>query len=217
MQMLFVNLTQTRSSMKNTILALIIFLVTGVLQAQTVGSKPDEDVAPAMDTSEMMQLWVSYMSPGPMHRMLAEMDGEWEEVITMYMDPSAPPATTNVTITKKMILGGRYQESKHKGDMMGIPFEGIGTIGYDNAAKKFVSSWVDNMGSGLMYSEGVWNEDTKTLVFLGKLTDPVTGLEVEIRETLRIIDADHHEVKMFTIKNGQEILNMEGKISRKRQ
>ncbi|MBK9333372.1 MAG: DUF1579 family protein [Ignavibacteria bacterium] len=30
-------------------------------------------------------------------------------------------------------MGGRYQQGKHTGDMMGMPFEGMSLLGYDNA------------------------------------------------------------------------------------
>ncbi len=33
---------------------------------------------------------------------------------------------------------------------MGMPFEGMGIDGYDNLAKQYVSTWVDNMGTGIM-------------------------------------------------------------------
>jgi Protein of unknown function (DUF1579) len=46
-----------------------------------------------------------------------------------------------------MILGGRYQQSTTKGSFNNMPFEGISLLGYDNAKKVFMNSWVDNMGT----------------------------------------------------------------------
>lgn len=34
-----------------------------------------------------------------------------------------------------MIFGGRYQLSNYKGNFMGMPFEGMSIMGYDNAKK----------------------------------------------------------------------------------
>ncbi|NWF90021.1 MAG: DUF1579 family protein, partial [Ignavibacteriaceae bacterium] len=47
----------------------------------------------AQDVSqdEMMKAWQEYMTPGTEHGMLAELQGEWEGDITMWMDPSQPP------------------------------------------------------------------------------------------------------------------------------
>ena len=49
-----------------------------------------------------------------------------------------------------MILGGRYLEQRYEGTMMGQPFSGIGVTGFDNYKKKFVSTWVDSMGTAIM-------------------------------------------------------------------
>ncbi len=45
-------------------------------------------------------------------------------------------------------------------------FEGMSLMGYDNAKKVFMSSWVDNMGSGIMQMEGTWDPNTKTINFV---------------------------------------------------
>jgi hypothetical protein len=41
-------------------------------------------------------------------------------------------------------------------------------MGYDNAKKKFVSTWIDNMGTGMMTAEGEWNPSKKSIEFKGK-------------------------------------------------
>lgn len=52
--------------------------------------------------------------------------------------------------------------------MMGMPFEGHGTLAYDNHRKMFVSTWIDNMGSGIMVLEGTYDDASKTLTLMGK-------------------------------------------------
>ena len=48
-------------------------------------------------------------------------------------------------------LDGRYIKVDVAGDMPGMgPFTGFGLTGFDNVSKKFVSTWVDNMGTGMM-------------------------------------------------------------------
>ena len=77
----------------------------------------------------------------------------------MWMDPSQPPVESTGTMHGEMILmGGRYVEHTWKGNMMGMPFEGRGTDGYDNIGKQYVSSWMDNMGTGIMYSTGTCDD-----------------------------------------------------------
>ena len=35
------------------------------------------------------------------------------------------------------------------GKMKDMQFKGMGVEGYDNVKKKFVASWIDNMGTGI--------------------------------------------------------------------
>ena len=54
-----------------------------------------------------------------------------------------------------MIMNGLYQESNHTGDMMGIRcFTARVVVAYDNHRKEFISTWIDNMGSGIMVLKG---------------------------------------------------------------
>jgi len=159
--------------------------------------------------------WLEYMTPGELHQMLAKDDGEWNEEITMWMAPGAPPATSTATVVNKMILGGRYQESKHIGSFMGQPFEGYSLMGYDNAKKLFQSTWVDNMGTGIMHLKGKWDPKTKTIHFEGTSVDPSTGDDMKVRETFKWIDVNTQLMEMFIQENGKEFKSMEIKLSRK--
>jgi hypothetical protein len=109
-----------------------------------------------------------------------------------------------------MILGGRYQESKHIGTFDGKPFEGFSTLGYDNAKKTFQSTWIDNMGTGTMFMEGTWDESTKTIHFKGKCVDPMSGQDMAVREEYTIIDDNTQKMEMFMTMPGQpEMKSME--------
>jgi len=100
---------------------------------------------------------------------------------------------------------------------MGMPFEGISTIGYDNARKILVNSWVDNMGTGMIYMEGVWNEATKSAEFKGKSTDPMTGTVLNIRQVMKIVDDNTQVLEQYTTPaDGKEFKSMEIKLTRKK-
>lgn len=159
--------------------------------------------------------WMDYMTPGAIHQMIAKSDGEWSFDLTMWMKPDAPPTNSTGTTVNKMILGGRYQESVHKSTMMGMPFEGHGLLAYDNAKKIFQSSWVDNMGTGIMNMEGPWDEATKSITFTGKTVDPMTGKDMGVKEIFKIVDDNHHVMEMYMVNDGKEFKTMEIKFTRK--
>ena len=131
------------------------------------------------------------------------------------MAPGQEPSKSTATCTNTMILGGRYQQSMIKGDMMGMPFEGTGLLGYDNAQKLFYSTWVDNMGTGVMTMKGTWDDATKSINLTGSTVDPVSGKEMPVRETISIIDDNTQLLQMYTNgSDGKEFKTMEIKSTR---
>src|SRR5690606_24172695 len=120
------------------------------------------------------------------------------------------PQKWKMTAVTKMILGGRYQESRHSGNVMGQPFEGVSIMGYDNASKKIVSTWYDNMGTGIMYVSGDYNPNSDTVELRGEMTDPMTGKKKPYRETFRVVDNDTRHIVMYDVdEKGSEYKSME--------
>lgn len=176
-----------------------------------------ETPAPPMDSATMMKAWQDFATPGAMHKWMEKTNGTWEAEVTQWMDPKAPPTKSKSTITQSSVLGGRYVTGKYKGSMMGAPFEGMSIMGYDNAKKLFVSTWIDNVGTGIVHMSGTYDEATKTLNLKGHQTDPMTGKDTDIREEMTMIDNDSYTMSMYgTGMDGKEMKFMEGTFKRKK-
>ena len=160
-----------------------------------------------VDTAAMNKAWAAYMTPGESHQMLAKADGKWDAEISFYYNPDSP-SVNKAVCESKMILGGRYQQSSYTGDIDGMPFEGMNTLAYDNARKIFISTWVDNMGTGIMYMEGTYDAATTTMNFKGKATDVASGKDIAVREVFKIVDDKTHTMEMFETKDGKEMKTM---------
>jgi hypothetical protein len=159
--------------------------------------------------NEQMQIWMEYMTPGPMHEMLAKSVGDWKTINKFWMDPAGDPMIVEGTGKTEMILGGRYQQSIHKSKMMGMETEGISITGYDNATQEFTSIWIDNIGTGTAITKGKYDESTNSILMEGSMVDPMTKQEMEIREVLTFVDDDHHLLVMYIVSNGKEFKSME--------
>lgn len=173
---------------------------------------------PAALSQEMdaqQKAWMEYMTPGKYHEMMAKSVGEWKTVTKWWMDPSAEPMVSEGTAVNEMIMGGRYLKSTHSGIMMGQPFEGIMIEGYDNTKKEFVSTWIDNMGTGIMFSAGKYDEPSQSITFEGSMVDPMTGSDVKYKQTVKIIDQNKHMMEMYDVSKGIEIKMMEIEFTRK--
>ena len=180
-----------------------------------------KDVAPPPppmpDSATIQKNWQSYMEVGDMQKMLASWNGTWDSDMSMWDKPGAEPTKTKGKVVNKMILGGRYQESVHTAVMMDMPFEGHSMTAYDNAKKMFQSTWVDNMGSGMMIMTGTWDAGSKSMTLTGKGVDPATLGDKDFREVFKIIDDNTQMMEMYcTGPDGKEMKNMEIKFTRKK-
>jgi hypothetical protein len=173
-----------------------------------------DDQSSGMDQQAMMEAWQKSMTPGPMHELLANRVGEWKGEVTMWMDPNQPPSTMEAKTVCESMLGGRYFKSTHTGMMMGMPFEGFEINGYDNVKQKFFDFWIDNMGTGMMTSEGTYDEATKTFTYNGMMTDPITAADTNVKEVIKVIDDDNAMLEMYVDQGGQEVKTMEIKYTR---
>jgi hypothetical protein len=182
--------------------------------ATTTPAKAEEWVP--VDSATAMKTMMEAGTPGKEQAMLAKSNGTWKAETTMWMAPDAPPMKSMGTATNKMILGGRYQQMTFKGDMMGSPFEGVGTTAYDNARKTWTSTWVDNMSTAILNMEGTWDEATKTMTSTGKMICPGNGKMCEMKEVLKMVDDNTQVMEMYgpDMKTGKQYKNMEIKLTR---
>ena len=140
----------------------------------------------------------------------------WITKTKAWMEPDKPPMEGTGTCEQKMLLDGRYLQQEYTGEMMGSPFTGINVIGYDNHTKKYVSTWIDSMSTGIYYFEGTASADGKTITQESSYDDPVRGPMVW-RSVTRIVDDNTLEYEMYlTPKGGKEEKMMEMTVTRKR-
>lgn len=159
------------------------------------------------DQAEMMKKWQEYMTPGPVHQQFAKMAGNWKATVTQYMD--GQESKSEGTATYEMTLGGRYLHGSFKGNMMGMPFEGMSLDAYDNGTKEYISLWVDNFGTGVMVMKGKLDEKTKEVNYWGSMYDPSVGKDQKMKTVINNIDNDHQQMLMYMIQDGKEIKNMQ--------
>ncbi len=167
------------------------------------------------DIDAMMEVYTKLATPGAPHKTLASLSGTWITRTRAWMEPDKPPMESTGTCEQKMLLGGRYLQQEYNGEMMGSPFTGINLIGYDNHTKKYVSTWIDSMSTGIYYFEGTASADGKTITQESSYDDPVRGPMVW-RSVTRIVDDNILEYEMYlTPKGGKEEKMMEMTVSRR--
>lgn len=185
--------------------------------ADTISTPQNKALAAPLDSVAMIKAWENYMMPGEPHKMLATDDGNWDTDFILYHSADDKnPMKIKMTATSKMILGGRFQESRHIGVMYGKPFEGVSIMGYDNASKKMVATWYDNMGTGIMYLTGEFDAAKKMLSLRGEASDVMTGKAKPYRETYTFVDENTRKMVMYDVdQNGVEYKSIDITMKRK--
>src|SRR5947207_6068793 len=89
-----------------------------------------------------------------------------------------------------------------------MQFKGMGIEGYDNVKKKFVASWIDNMGTGVQFSEGTYDPATKTFTYTSEM-EMIPGMKTPVREVVKATDKDHMILEWYEKRDGQEKKTME--------
>jgi hypothetical protein len=164
----------------------------------------------------MMETYAKLATPAEQHKQLAVLAGRWYTKTKSWIDPSQPPMESKGSCEEKMILDGRFLQATCTGEMMGSQFTGIGVTGFDNHTKKYVSTWMDSMGTGIYYLEGPAGPDPKVFEMAGSMDDPMEG-SMKLRTVTKLVDNNTHVFEMYgTGKNGQEMKMLEITYTRKK-
>ncbi|HEX6727774.1 MAG TPA: DUF1579 domain-containing protein [Nitrospira sp.] len=149
-----------------------------------------------LDEKAMMELWQKAATPGEPHKLFASLAGSWTTQTKEWMEPGKPPTESAGSAELKMLLDGRFLYQEYNSQMMGQPFSGVGIDGYDNITKKYVTAWIDTMGTGIFFMEGTASPDGKTITLRGSHPEPGGG-KMTHRAVWKITDADNHTFVMY--------------------
>jgi hypothetical protein len=164
---------------RHKLIGLSVIVIAGVCFigaiARSQDKKPGAGAAPGGgDMDAMMKTMQDASAVGPHHKGLEAMAGKFKYVNKFRMDPNQDWQTSEGDYSGQMGLGGRYLLQSVNGPMMGMQFEGMGCLGYDNVLQKHVAAWIDSMGTGIMRSEGTCDGACKNITFEGEMMDPMT-------------------------------------------
>ncbi len=204
---------------------LTVIAVSGAICLPALGADDKKEKAATGQPSEaeMMAMMTEMAKPGENHKMLQEGVGSWTYTVKMWMSPDAPAMESSGTSVGRSVFDGRYLITEHTGKMQmpgadgkmqDMEFKGMATEGYDNAKKKFVSSWIDNMGTGVMHMEGTYDPGTKTLTYAGEY-EMMPGMKTKVRETIKFTDKNHRTFEFYEDRGGKEVKTMELNYTRK--
>lgn len=185
------------------VIAVVLCAVFALVTAQAWSDdKPDAKAAADQEKmrkmmEEGMQRWMDSIKPSEHHDKLEANVGTWEATFRMWMDPSAPPMETKGISEVKWILGKRFLLEEYKGEMLmpdekggmtKVPYEGMGTLGYDNYRNMYTGTWISNLQTNLLTMVGSFDQSGRVLRMFGEMDEPmlnVTGRMVKYQTTIK--------------------------------
>jgi hypothetical protein len=178
--------------------------------------RPEMKLPPGW-TEEDMKACTMAATPGRMHERLAREAGVWHARTTMWMAPDTEPMQSECRSVVTSLMDGRFTEVEMTGEMPGMgPYNGLGIYGFDNVSQKFVSSWIDNHGTGIGNGVGEPSPDGKTITWKFTYNCPLTRKPVVMREIETVTGPDTKTLEMYGTdhKSGKEFRLMRIELTR---
>ncbi len=89
--------------------------------------------------------------------------GEWTVVNEVSLAPDQPKMKVEFRESSRMV-GRTWLLAEAKGDMQGMAFESVLTLGYDGAQKQYVCTYIDSMQGRMWTFAGQFDDAGKRLV-----------------------------------------------------
>lgn len=182
-------------------------LVAALMSMPTMLNAKENTSSAHANHQAMMAEYAKLATPGEPHKQFAKLAGEWTTQTKSWMAPGQPAEETTGTAVFKSLLGGRFLQQEFNGQMMGQPFTGIAIDAFDNLRQKYVSVWIDTMGTSVFIMEGTASKDGKTITMAGEHDEPGGG-KMTHRSVWTIVDDNTQTFDMYGAHQGQEEMKM---------
>ncbi len=195
-------------------LALVLMLAAGSPAAQPQ-TKPTQ--------SQQLPASARLAMPGPEHRWLDPLIGDWTVEMLVYPGPGAQPVVSReVTATRRWMLDGRYVREELRGTVFGNPSARDGILGFNRLDRRMEWVTADTFEPGQMVYLGRGDETAQRFSLYGESTEAgmgpePTGRKRDLRFEFDIRDNNNNVQRIFaTFPGGEEFLFVEQRFTRVR-
>jgi hypothetical protein len=180
-------------------LACLFLVLLGALALCADRARSDDPPSP----EDMRKLMIKYATPGEPHKQLARLLGTWD--VEFRMGPGAPPVKGTAETT--WWIEGRFIHTRIKVPQawMGMDFESVDVLGWDNYKRKWVGTATNSLSTALMSYEGVVVDPTgKVRVLYGPLDEYLTGEhDKPVKYVTRNVSDDKHVLEVHDLAIGE--------------
>jgi len=136
------------------------------------------------------------------------MVGTFDVKIRIWVDPAKPPIESQATSVSVWVLGHRYIQVMLSGHSLDQPFNGIGYIAYDNAAKSYQVAWMDDGSTAMTLYQGAFAGTGKTATLKAIVRSAVTGKPTPVEMRMTLADNGDHVTELWGQGPGGKMFRM---------
>jgi hypothetical protein len=190
--------------------ALVLSTVFAIAFAWQSNVAQADETKGSQNTAATLETLAEASQPGPEHKKLDPLVGQWTYSGKMWFDPNQSPIEMTGSIKRQWILGGRFVEEFVTGKGPdGKDFEGRGVVGYDKPHGRYTSGWISTMSTGISSGTGTYDADAKQFTFKTEGYCPLRKAEIQGRDVVRFVSDDKHVFEMYALVDGKEVKVME--------
>ena len=137
--------------------------------------------------------------PGPRHRDLAALEGEWEWETRIWASPdSGEPGVSRGMAESRMVVDGRFLvvEGRRLEGTSG-PRLSLTVVGFDRRYREFTLMTMDTWGTYWVTARGPWDQERGAAVLSGTDRDPILGHTQRFDFVLRFPDPDRWTLEIW--------------------
>ncbi len=195
--------------------AVIAFAAGRIELSNANASSPRVQDEPTHALSKEAQAIFDAATPGPHHKVLDQVIGQWECVFTSRTSPDATPVVSHGSVEREWVLGGRFVRETVRLEGDAGAFEGIGYIGFDNIDAQYRRVWMDSANTAISYDTGTYHPDAHVMHIRSGHRDPVSGRLVNTWSKLDMSVVDRHTLLIHsTDPSGRTYPALEGVLER---
>lgn len=143
-----------------------LFGLSFAAQAQAQEPSPEE-------LQKLMAQSMELAQPGPEHARLAQLEGDWDVQLKIWMTPDAEPVMLEGKGHAEMFLGGRFLRMTSSFTEGPFPADTESILGFDRRKNEYTILGFDTMGTYWVSASGPFEEEGQRTVLYGEDEDPI--------------------------------------------
>jgi len=162
-----------------------------------------------LDMQAVMKKWKEIREPGRHHTALEPLIGRWKYKQKIWVQPGSPPDETTGSTEVRWVMGKRFVQVESTGKMFDLPYNSMWLIGFDNFKKKYVSCYLDNVGTGIYPAEGSAGPGKNAITLIGHMDDWYTAEhDRAFAYVIRLGEKDQWSLEMTDLASGAKAMEI---------